>query len=177
MRNSIIILFVFFAAVFAQNGPLAKLPPDPGAAGKKTVLGIDSDGDGVRDDIQIEVTKLIPNDPYARAGAMFWFAMEQERFRAYIENPNESFEFFYQYFLGTMAGTSYSRQTGASDLIPVERRLVILLNTKERFLVNQEIGRIVNGKGVRHYSHYPDIKEMYDKRFKEFYEREKERQK
>lgn len=28
------------------------LPPDPGEAGKKTLLGIDSDGDGVRDDIQ-----------------------------------------------------------------------------------------------------------------------------
>lgn len=31
---------------------LAKLPPDPGAAGKLTIEGIDSDNDGVRDDVQ-----------------------------------------------------------------------------------------------------------------------------
>jgi hypothetical protein len=32
--------------------PPFPLPPDPGAAGKETIEGIDSDGDGVRDDIQ-----------------------------------------------------------------------------------------------------------------------------
>ena len=31
---------------------LAHLPPDPGEAGKRTIEGIDSDGDGVRDDVQ-----------------------------------------------------------------------------------------------------------------------------
>jgi hypothetical protein len=31
---------------------LAKLPPDPGEAGKLTIEGIDSDNDGVRDDVQ-----------------------------------------------------------------------------------------------------------------------------
>lgn len=31
---------------------LAKLPPDPGEAGKLTIDGIDSDKDGVRDDVQ-----------------------------------------------------------------------------------------------------------------------------
>ena len=31
---------------------LANLPPDPGREGEKTLGGIDSDGDGVRDDVQ-----------------------------------------------------------------------------------------------------------------------------
>ena len=31
---------------------IANLPPDPGAAGKRTIEGIDSDNDGVRDDVQ-----------------------------------------------------------------------------------------------------------------------------
>jgi hypothetical protein len=31
---------------------MASLPPDPGAAGKLTIEGIDSDNDGVRDDVQ-----------------------------------------------------------------------------------------------------------------------------
>jgi hypothetical protein len=172
LRIAVLMIFVLFAAVFAQ----IKLPTDPGEYGKKTVLGIDSDGDGVRDDIQIKVTKLIPNDPYKRAGAMFWFAMQQERFRAYVENPNESFEFFYPYFLGAMAGSSHCIQTGAEDLIPIQKRLLIHLNTEERFLVSQKLGSIANGKGITHYSHYPEFKEKYDKMFQMFYEREKERQ-
>src|SRR5216683_231714 len=37
------------------------LPPDPGAAGKATLQGIDSDGDGVRDDIQRYIALTYPN--------------------------------------------------------------------------------------------------------------------
>lgn len=45
------------------------LPPDPGAAGKKTLAGIDSDQDGVRDDIQRFLAKEVGKDPvlYKRA--------------------------------------------------------------------------------------------------------------
>jgi hypothetical protein len=173
LRITVLTIFVLFAVAFAQ----IKLPPNPGAAGKKTVLGIDSDGDGVRDDIQIEVTKLIPNDPYARAGAMFFFAVQQEIFRVYLENPNESFEFFYPYFLMSMAGTAHCIRTGAGDLIPVEKREIMLLNTKERFLVGYKLDSIAHGKGITYYEHYTGLKELYDKKFQEFYEREKERQK
>ncbi|MCL1945605.1 MAG: hypothetical protein FWF51_00430 [Chitinivibrionia bacterium] len=173
LRITVLMIFVLFAVAFAQ----IKLPPNPGAAGKKTVLGIDSDGDGVRDDIQIEITKLIPNDPYARAGAMFFFAVQQEIFRIYLENPNESFEFFYPYFLMSMAGATHYVQTGAENLIPVEKFLIMLLNTRERFLVNDKLDSIAHGKGITHYSHYPEFREKYDKKFQEFYEREKDRQK
>lgn len=38
------------------------LPPDPGAAGKVTLAGIDSDNDGVRDDIQIAIYDRYPNN-------------------------------------------------------------------------------------------------------------------
>lgn len=34
------------------EGNSGDLPPDPGEEGEKTLLGIDSDGDGVRDDVQ-----------------------------------------------------------------------------------------------------------------------------
>lgn len=36
----------------ACSAPESSLPPDPGEAGKATLEGIDSDGDGVRDDVQ-----------------------------------------------------------------------------------------------------------------------------
>jgi hypothetical protein len=37
------------------------LPPDPGEAGKVTLAGIDSDNDGVRDDIQRYIALTYPN--------------------------------------------------------------------------------------------------------------------
>ena len=47
-----LVVFVFVSTDFAQgnNNNGFVLPPDPGKAGKKTLLGIDTDGDGVRDD-------------------------------------------------------------------------------------------------------------------------------
>lgn len=44
------------------------LPPDPGEAGKQTVAGIDSDGDGVRDDVQRYVALSQPDQAALRAG-------------------------------------------------------------------------------------------------------------
>jgi hypothetical protein len=42
-------------------------PPDPGEAGKQTLEGIDSDGDGVRDDIQRYIELKHPEAPLTRA--------------------------------------------------------------------------------------------------------------
>ncbi|MDX8380534.1 MAG: hypothetical protein R8M14_00305 [Ghiorsea sp.] len=41
--------FLFNSVAVAQP---SGLPPDPGAAGRGTLAGIDSDNDGVRDDVQ-----------------------------------------------------------------------------------------------------------------------------
>ena len=46
------------------------LPPDPGEAGKATIEGIDSDNDGVRDDIQRYVGLAFPADPEVRMTLM-----------------------------------------------------------------------------------------------------------
>ena len=43
------------------------LPPDPGAAGKTTLQGVDSDGDGVRDDVQRYIALTYPNSEKTRA--------------------------------------------------------------------------------------------------------------
>ena len=43
-----------------------RLPPDPGEAGKQTLLGIDSDNDGVRDDIQRYIYFAYPNEEKTR---------------------------------------------------------------------------------------------------------------
>ncbi len=46
---------------------VVNLPPDPGEAGKATLLGIDSDNDGVRDDIQRWIELNYPNSAKKRA--------------------------------------------------------------------------------------------------------------
>jgi hypothetical protein len=43
------------------------LPPDPGAAGKATLAGIDSDNDGVRDDVQRYIALTYPGSAKTRA--------------------------------------------------------------------------------------------------------------
>lgn len=43
------------------------LPPDPGAAGMTTLAGIDSDGDGVRDDVQRYIALTYPQSAKTRA--------------------------------------------------------------------------------------------------------------
>jgi hypothetical protein len=43
------------------------LPPDPGEAGKQTLEGIDSDGDGVRDDVERWIALSYPNSPTGQA--------------------------------------------------------------------------------------------------------------
>ena len=45
---------------------LANLPPDPGEAGKATLEGIDSDGDGVRDDVQRWIALNFPDSEKTR---------------------------------------------------------------------------------------------------------------
>jgi len=42
------------------------LPPDPGEAGKESLLGIDSDLDGVRDDVQRYIMRTYPDQPEVR---------------------------------------------------------------------------------------------------------------
>ena len=47
--------------------PASVLPPDPGAAGETTLEGIDSDGDGVRDDVQRYIALQYPDSAKRRA--------------------------------------------------------------------------------------------------------------
>ncbi len=46
---------------------MSGLPPDPGPNGKLTLVGVDADADGVRDDIQRYIALTYPNSAKARA--------------------------------------------------------------------------------------------------------------
>lgn len=47
-------------------------PPDPGEAGKKALEGIDSDHDGLRDDLQRWIYARFPSEPKKRAALKQW---------------------------------------------------------------------------------------------------------
>ncbi len=51
---------------FAVTDISVTLPPDPGEAGKVTLAGIDSDHDGVRDDLQREIVFMYPGNDLIR---------------------------------------------------------------------------------------------------------------
>jgi len=67
--RSIKALFLFMTFCLYTVAPVTNgdtggvLPPDPGEAGKKTLIGIDSDGDGLRDDIQRYIYLNYPDQP------------------------------------------------------------------------------------------------------------------
>lgn len=51
---------------FASTDVSVTLPPDPGEAGKATLSGIDSDNDGVRDDLEREIVFMYPGNDTVR---------------------------------------------------------------------------------------------------------------
>jgi hypothetical protein len=53
--------------LWAGEIDISNLPPDPGKAGKATLAGIDSDKDGVRDDVQRWIAINYPNSQKTRA--------------------------------------------------------------------------------------------------------------
>lgn len=63
-----------------------RLPPDPGEAGKATLAGIDSDNDGVRDDIQRWIALTYPNSQKTRA-ALRQNAKVMQEFLLHADDP------------------------------------------------------------------------------------------
>jgi len=66
----LIVTFLLTPSVYAEESSSAiftSLPPDPGVAGKLTLAGIDSDNDGVRDDVQRWIVMTYPNSQKTRA--------------------------------------------------------------------------------------------------------------
>lgn len=64
------------------------LPPDPGPAGKLTIEGVDSDADGVRDDLQRWISVLYA-DSQRKREAMFQYARSAQR-QLLAQDENEA---------------------------------------------------------------------------------------
>ena len=64
-----LLAFVFSGCLAQEqvSNPPSGLPPDPGDAGKVTLQGIDSDGDGLRDDVQRHIYTRYSDAPRQKA--------------------------------------------------------------------------------------------------------------
>jgi len=81
------IFIVFLVALLSVGSVYAgELPPDPGAAGKATLEGIDSDNDGVRDDVQRWIVMTYPNSEKTRASLTQEAKLDQQ----FILNAGDS---------------------------------------------------------------------------------------
>jgi hypothetical protein len=66
----------------------ATIPPDPGTAGKATLEGIDSDNDGLRDDVQREIMFLAPQSEKLRM-ALGQYAKAEQVFASQANLDNQ----------------------------------------------------------------------------------------
>jgi hypothetical protein len=127
-----------------------ELPPDPGEAGMKTILGIDSDSDGVRDDIQRYIYFVYPDDEKVRM-ALTQMAIEYQGLLSEASDPDAAFNH----------ATRMSRHGECLFYILGEASLDVrsalkaeILNTRERSIAfinysDSLAGEIIFGKPVK----------------------------
>ncbi|TRO82575.1 hypothetical protein [Trichloromonas acetexigens] len=117
-----------FSGTF-QNGLL--LPPDPGEEGKVTLTGIDSDNDGVRDDIQRFIVLNYGNN-VPLVNALHGQALAQQELMVNGQADKEAaLRAFERY---TLAAGCSSLLEDRNDALVTNRKLrAQLLNTEERY--------------------------------------------
>ncbi|CAG1021317.1 hypothetical protein MTYM_00918 [Methylococcales bacterium] len=126
------------------------LPPDPGEAGKKTLLGIDADGDGVRDDIQRYIYFTYPDDKKLRLGLTYY----AKEFQCVLKDANDR-EAAYDHAIKMNRHVEclfYLKDEEAIDICNALRAKI--LNTRERSMAyitysDNLGGRIISGAPMK----------------------------
>jgi hypothetical protein len=113
------------------------LPPDPGAAGLTTLAGIDSDGDGVRDDVERYIALTYPNSAKTEAAlTQIAIAMQSEVVDAPTQSlaVSEALEWSYATdCLDSVTATGDADVVGLRDSMDIANALKAqILNTPAR---------------------------------------------
>ncbi len=125
-----------------ENG---NLPPDPGEAGKQTLLGIDSDNDGVRDDVQIAIARHYPEpeDEKVRLALEQFAASWQYAFGVYQSGDEEKLYNVFSEITPAVVCVAGMSSKPREDMVFVK---MIMRNTDERVKVYEEINDIAAGR-------------------------------
>lgn len=131
-----------------ENG---NLPPDPGEAGKQTLLGIDSDNDGVRDDVQIAIARHYPEpeDEKARLALEQFAASWQYAFSVYQSGDEEELYDVFSEINPAVACIAATSSKSLEDIVFVK---LIVRNTKERVQTYADINDTAIGRTFPVYS-------------------------
>lgn len=122
------------------------LPPDPGDAGKETLLGIDSDNDGVRDDIQRYIYITYPREKKVRL-ALMQIARNYQELLPDAADPEKAYENVLK--LNRSRLCLYYVKGGTIKASPVQDVLFAeILNTRERSLRYLEFSNSLAGKST-----------------------------
>jgi hypothetical protein len=103
-------------------------PPDPGEAGKATLDGIDSNGDGLRDDIERYIAFRYPDQPFVRAALHQYGVAIQNTLRT-ADDPQASRQVVNQIDRAASCVTYHSDGSGYSKSADLETEM---LNTEQR---------------------------------------------
>ena len=117
------------------------LPPDPGEAGKATLEGIDSDGDGVRDDVQRYISSTYKDNEKAQK-IITQFAKIKQSFllNTDMEKQTENAK-----LKGLNIGCIYYYwRDEANDMLKDLK--MEFLNTKERVIANIKASSLLGGE-------------------------------
>lgn len=125
-----------------------KLPKNPGSQGKKTILGIDSDNDGIRDDLQIQIHFMLPNSPQKRSAYILLSRAIQKKRKYFYDNPTTSYEELLPYEVQVIIGLKFLRQYKADSEYPFIEYLSLLNNTRERTIFMQKLHSIFNSRAI-----------------------------
>lgn len=120
------------------------LPPDPGEAGKETLLGIDSDNDGVRDDIQRYIYLTYPNEKNVRL-ALMQLSRNYQELLVNTSDPEISHSIVKKFYRSI--DCLYYVKGDVRSAIKIGRALKAeTLNTKERSLAFIQFNNSLAGK-------------------------------
>ena len=124
-------------------------PPDPGEAGKKSLEGIDSDHDGLRDDIQRWIYARFPNEPKKRATLkqlaiihqkMLFLTLDSKEIDLALSRSEKASRCLFDTFSDPLEAYDEGRY--------IESKI---LNTKERIKRHLEVDRWFDGKTSKSY--------------------------
>jgi len=124
----------------------ANLPPNPGGLGLLTLEGIDSDGDGVRDDVQIAIALKYPPDttPDDNAkSAITQFARTLQL--GFIKQAESGAQPLDEIFAGIIKATDCISHFSSTPELDVKLIEVFMQNTEERARAYQEINTAATG--------------------------------
>jgi hypothetical protein len=137
-------LIIFSLTIVGSIAGNTILPPDPGSAGEQTLLGIDSDNDGVRDDVQRYIYMTYPNDKKLRL-ALTEIAKNYQELLPDSADPDASYAHVTK--LDRSRACLYYIQGGVRNALDIKRALKAeILNTKERSVRYLEFSNSLAGK-------------------------------